>query len=167
MQRHARSLALAVIALFVLPAIALAHPLGNFTINHYAGVRIETDRVLLDVVIDQAEIPAFQARQKLDTNEDGEVSDPELEAGRVTSCATLADDLDLAVGGEHLPLTSTAAGLELRPGVGGLSTLRQVCGFEAPLSAPVTSGHRSSSATRPTPGGSAGARSSSRDPASP
>jgi len=140
MQRHARSMALAVIAFFALPALALAHPLGNFTINHYAGVRIETDRVLLDVVIDQAEIPAFQARQKLDTNEDGEVSDPELEAGRVSSCATLARDVDLAVGGEHLPLTSTAAGLELRPGVGGLSTLRQVCGYEAPLSAPVTTG---------------------------
>ena len=140
MQRHARSLALAVIALFVLPALALAHPLGNFTINHYAGVRIETDRVLLDVVIDQAEIPAFQARQKLDSNEDGEVSDAELEAGRVSSCAALAGDLDLAVGGQQMPLTPTAAGLELRPGVGGLSTLRQVCGFEAPLSAPVTSG---------------------------
>lgn len=140
MQRHARSLALAVIALFVLPALALAHPLGNFTINHYAGVRIETDRVLLDVVIDQAEIPAFQARQKLDTNEDGEVSDAELEAGRVSSCAALAGDLDLDVGGERVPLTPTAAGLELRPGVGGLSTLRQVCGFEAPLGAPVASG---------------------------
>jgi nickel/cobalt transporter (NicO) family protein len=140
MQRHARALALAVIALFVLPALALAHPLGNFTINHYAGVRIEADRVLLDVVIDQAEIPAFQARQALDTNEDGEVSDGELAAGRVSSCTALAGDLDLDIGGERMPLTSTAAGLELRPGVGGLSTLRQVCGFEAPLEAPVASG---------------------------
>jgi nickel/cobalt transporter (NicO) family protein len=140
MRRSARALALSAIALFVLPAIALAHPLGNFTINHYAGVRIEPDRVLLDVVIDQAEIPAFQARQALDTNEDGEVSDAELEAGRVSSCTTLAGDLDLAVGGDPMQLTPTAAGLELRPGVGGLSTLRQVCGFEAPLAASVTSG---------------------------
>ena len=38
-----------------------AHPLGNFTINHYAGIRVEPDRILLDVVIDEAEIPAFQA----------------------------------------------------------------------------------------------------------
>ena len=140
MRRPARALALSAIALFALPALALAHPLGNFTVNHYAGVRIEPDRVILDVVIDQAEIPAFQARQALDTNEDGEVSDAELEAGRVSSCTALAGDLDLAVGGDSLQLTPTAAGLELRPGVGGLSTLRQVCGYEVPLAASVTAG---------------------------
>jgi ABC-type nickel/cobalt efflux system permease component RcnA len=140
MLRFARALLLAAAAAFVIPALALAHPLGNFTINHYAGVRIEPDRVLLDVVIDQAEIPAFQARQTLDTDEDGEVSDAELEAGRVSSCRVLANDLDLAVDGERLGLRPIAAGLTLRPGVGGLSTLRQVCGFEAALAAPIAAG---------------------------
>ena len=47
----------------LVPALALAHPLGNFTINHYAGIRVEPGRVILDVVIDQAEIPTFQERQ--------------------------------------------------------------------------------------------------------
>src|SRR5881394_2881239 len=42
----------ALVALFLLPAIALAHPLGNFTINHYAGIRVAVDRIDLDVVID-------------------------------------------------------------------------------------------------------------------
>jgi nickel/cobalt exporter len=133
MRRIARAVVLAVLAAFLLPALVAAHPLGNFTINHYAGLRIEPDRVLLDVVIDQAEIPAFQARQALDTNEDGEVSDAELEAGRVSSCSVLAEDLDLAAGGDRVQPTLMAAGLELRPGVGGLSTLRQVCTFEAQL----------------------------------
>ena len=27
----------------LVPALALAHPLGNFTINHYAGIRVEPD----------------------------------------------------------------------------------------------------------------------------
>ena len=62
------------VAAVLVPAIALAHPLGNFTINHYAGVRVEPDRILLDVVIDQAEIPTFQARRDLDTDGDGQVS---------------------------------------------------------------------------------------------
>ena len=124
----------------MLPAVVLAHPLGNFTINHYAGLRIEPDRVTLDLVIDQAEIPAFQARQALDANEDGEVSDAELEAGRVPSCAALTDDLHLAIEGSSMEPTLTAAGVELRPGVGGLSTLRLVCVFEAGLTAPVASG---------------------------
>lgn len=65
---------------------ASAHPLGNFTINHYAGVRIESDLVLLDVVIDEAEIPAFQSRQAVDIDEDGELSADELRDGSLERC---------------------------------------------------------------------------------
>src|SRR6188508_2222364 len=140
MRRLARASAIAFIAGMALPALVAAHPLGNFTINHYAGLRIEPDRVTLDLVIDQAEIPAFQARQTLDTNEDGEVSDAELDAGRVPSCDALADGLHLAIDGSPMEPTMTAAGIELRPGVGGLSTLRLVCVFEAGLTKPVASG---------------------------
>ena len=86
-------------SLVVLPGLVAAHPLGNFTINHYAEVRVEPERVLLDVVIDQAEIPTFQARQAFDTDGDGEVSDDEVEAGRVTACDELA--LRPAAGGRR------------------------------------------------------------------
>jgi nickel/cobalt exporter len=119
------------------PAVAAAHPLGNFTINHYAEVRIEPDRVLLDVVIDKAEIAAFQARQGFDLDGDGEVSDEEIDAGRVSGCAELAGDLTLTVDGTELELRTTEAGLTFPPGVGGLSTMRLVCGFEATLAAPI------------------------------
>lgn len=126
----------------LVPALVAAHPLGNFTTNHYAGVRIEPDRVLLDVVIDQAEIPAFQARQELDLDEDGQVSDAELERGRLASCDSLAGQLRLTVDGDRLSPEVAAAGLELRPGVGGLPTMRLVCGFEAALAAPIEPGTR-------------------------
>ena len=35
---------LAVLVLVALPAVASAHPLGNFTINHYAGLTIGRER---------------------------------------------------------------------------------------------------------------------------
>ena len=76
--------------LVALPAAVLAHPLGNFTINHYAEVRVEVDRVLLDVVIDQAEIPTFQARFDFDLDGDASLSDEEIDAGRVTACEGVA-----------------------------------------------------------------------------
>jgi ABC-type nickel/cobalt efflux system permease component RcnA len=128
------------VAAVLMPAIALAHPLGNFTINHYAGVRVEPDRILLDVVIDQAEIPTFQARLDLDTDEDGQVSDEELEAGRAARCDDLRGSLDLRVGEVSQTLTLAEAGLAFPPGAGGLSTMRQVCGFRVDLGAPLASG---------------------------
>ena len=125
-------------AALVVPALAAAHPLGNFTINHYTGIRVEPDRILLDVVIDEAEIPAFQARLDFDTDGDGEVSDAETDAGRGGACAKLEPSLALTVDGTARPLTVVEAGLTFPPGVGGLSTMRLVCGFAASLEAPLT-----------------------------
>ena len=140
--RPGRAAALGLLGLLTLPALVLAHPLGNFTINHYAGLRVEPDRIQLDVVIDQAEIPAFQARQELDRDGDGEVSDGELERGRIPSCRKLGGELRLVIGGSRVEPTLTAAGLSLHPGVGGLQTLRLVCGFEGALTGPIADGTR-------------------------
>jgi ABC-type nickel/cobalt efflux system permease component RcnA len=134
-RRRGLAALVAIVGVLLLPALAAAHPLGNFTINHYTGIRVEPDRILLDVVIDQAEIPTFQARLDFDTDGDGEVSDEETDAGRVTACDGLAPDLALTVDGAAQPLTLTEAGLTFPPGVGGLSTMRVVCGFSAPTGA--------------------------------
>jgi len=126
------------VAALAVPALALAHPLGNFTINHYAGVRVEPSRVLLDVVLDQAEIPTFQARLSFDTDQDGEVSDAEADVGRVAACDQMTPSLDLKLGGVRQDLVLTDAGLTFPPGVGGLSTMRFVCEYRADLAAPIT-----------------------------
>ena len=154
------ALALATVAAAVVPGIASAHPLGNFTINHHAGIRVEPDRVLLDVVIDQAEIPAFQARLQYDTDGDGQLSDDEIAAGRLAGCASLQPALHLDVAGAAVPLTLTSAGLSFPPGAGGLSTLRLVCELEARPAAPIAAA--TTDRLRRTPrsrSGSAGARS--------
>ena len=127
-------------AAFVLPSLVAAHPLGNFTINHYAGLRIEPERILLDVVIDQAEIPAFQARLAFDADGNGELSDDEIEAGRLRACEDLAGSLELTVDGQARAIRLTEAGLTFPPGAGGLATMRTVCGFEAVLDAPLHAG---------------------------
>ena len=124
----------------LIPALAAAHPLGNFTINHYTGIRVEPDRILLDVVLDQAEIPTFTARLDFDTDGDGEVSDAETDAGRAKACQGQSSSLALVVDGVAQTLTVTEAGLTFPPGVGGLSTMRLVCGYEATLTAPLAAG---------------------------
>lgn len=137
--RRLRRAVLAGIALAgLVPAVALAHPLGNFTINHYAGIRIAPEQISVDVVIDEAEIPTFQERQRIDANGDGTIDAAELEAERVAACPRLAGDLRLAVGGAAVPLEPVAAGLGFLPGAGGLTTMRIVCELTAAMSAPIT-----------------------------
>ena len=64
-----RSLFVAITSVVLVAAaggVASAHPLGNFTINHYAGVTVRPDSVIVDYVIDMAEIPAFQETPTID-----------------------------------------------------------------------------------------------------
>src|SRR5881396_3652994 len=46
------------------PLPTLAHPMGNFSISHYAGIRVEQDGVEVQYLIDMAEIPTFQEIQE-------------------------------------------------------------------------------------------------------
>jgi nickel/cobalt exporter len=127
----------ATLGLLVAPSLATAHPLGNYTINRYAEVRVEPERVLLDVVIDQAEIPTYLAREDFDLDFDGEISDEEIEAGRVEACGRVAGSLKLTADGAPLELVNMEAGLSFPPGVGGLWTMRLSCAFEARLGSPI------------------------------
>ena len=47
------------------PREASAHPLGNFTVNHYAGIELAGDRVFVRYVLDLAEIPTFQSGDRV------------------------------------------------------------------------------------------------------
>ena len=124
-------LAFALLAGPAIPLAAFAHPLGNFTINHYAGIMVSPTTIGLDIVIDMAEIPAFQERQRMDADSDGTVDDAEAAAGATTECGALVERLDLTRDGTRLTLTSGPAGITFPAGAGGLSTLRLECGFSA------------------------------------
>ena len=137
-RRLAGAMALAACLLALVPAGASAHPLGNFTINHYAGIRVSPDAVLLDFVLDRAEIPTFQEIRRIDPNGDGTIDPGEAAALRGPECIAQAPFLDLRVGGSRLVLDLTAAGLMFPPGAGGLPTMRLVCTFGAALPTALT-----------------------------
>ena len=59
-------IALGIVLLALLaPAVAAAHPLGNFTVNQYSRIQPSGDTVYVLYVLDLAEIPTFQARSEL------------------------------------------------------------------------------------------------------
>ena len=58
-------LVVAALAALARPGGASAHPLGNFTVNHYAGIELSGDRVFVHYVLDLAEIPTFQSGDRV------------------------------------------------------------------------------------------------------
>jgi nickel/cobalt exporter len=128
-------LALATLLLVAGATGAAAHPLGNFTVNTASGLRVGPDRLVVDYVVDMAEIPAFQTRQAIDADHDGEVAGTEAAAWRARECPRLAAGLRATVDGRAAPLAVTGSALGFPEGVGGLETLRLECALSAPLPA--------------------------------
>jgi nickel/cobalt transporter (NicO) family protein len=134
--RRAAVLAALAIALVVAGATgAAAHPLGNFTVNTYSGLRVGPDRLVVDYVVDMAEIPAFQARQAIDADHDGRVAGPEASRWRDRECPRLAAGLRATIDGRQVPLAVTGSVLRFPEGIGGLDTLRLECALATPLPA--------------------------------
>ncbi len=94
----------AVLAALALPAIASAHPLGNFTINHSSTLVVSGDRAYVHYVLDMAEIPTLQS-------------------GRI-DVASLGRKLVLTVDGKRVTLRPIRQRLEKPEGAGGLPTTR-------------------------------------------
>jgi len=114
----------AVAGILLLPAVASAHPLGNFTVNMSAGIVLSPGTVRVDYVLDMAEIPTVQAMPELDADGSGDVSDDEGSAWAAERAAELLSGLELAVDGEPVALRIASADLQLLPGQGGLDVLR-------------------------------------------
>jgi nickel/cobalt transporter (NicO) family protein len=109
--RRLTGLLIAGVAL-VAPASALAHPLGNFTVNRASALVLSGDRVYVHYVVDLAEIPSFQLGAR--------VRAPGF--GR-----SVAGRLDLRLDGRRVDLRLLDSAVTAREGAGGLETLR----FEA------------------------------------
>lgn len=109
--------------------VAQAHPLGNFTVNHYNEVQLYPDRVELTAVLDRAEIPAAQRLQTIASG--GSPTEEQLAAAADTDCADLSASVQVTVDGAPLSWTVRNTAMELRPGAGGLPTLRLTCELRA------------------------------------
>lgn len=111
-----------------------AHPLGNFTINHFTRIQPDAERLRLHYVIDMAEIPAFQTMQGMQKNIDGTVSHASLNSYLDTIAPQYVGRLFLTVDGERVPLRIVAKNISAPSGTGGLPTLRLEFDCEVELS---------------------------------
>jgi len=109
-------LAVAAVAALAAPAGAAAHPLGNFTVNHYGELDLSGSSVYVRFVLDLAEIPTYQ------------VGDRVRAPGYA---AQVARELELEVDGRRATLVPVASRVSEKPGAGDLPTLRFEAVYEA------------------------------------
>jgi ABC-type nickel/cobalt efflux system permease component RcnA len=114
----------------LVPAVAMAHPLGNFTVNQYTRLDLGQD-VSVRYVLDMAEIPTFQRRQIVDADGDGRISAAEAAAESKRLVAIVAPHLELMVDGRPVRLAISEQHVRFPRGQGGLSTTRLDARFRA------------------------------------
>ena len=121
-QNLLRIASLFLISLLVLPLTVAAHPMGNFSISHYSGIRIGRDVVELRYIVDMAEIPTFQEIQE--TGVVPQPADPSVGAFLTRKSDILRGGLTLEVNGRRLALTAASKEIIFPSGAGGLPTMK-------------------------------------------
>jgi nickel/cobalt exporter len=142
----ARSRCFAAVVAFVVAALlgmgpavpAVAHPLGNFSVNQYSRIEIGTVEARLVYVLDLAELPTVADRSLLDTDGNGAIAGAERASYLDGKLSKIAPALHLFAGSTELDLRPTTQSLALVPGQAGLDTTRIEATFVADL--PATAG---------------------------
>ncbi|MFH8360631.1 nickel transporter [Streptomyces anulatus] len=117
---------------------AQAHPLGNFSVNHYDGLRLSHDRIEDTAVVDSAEIPTAQDEEATDTDHDGTIAPAEAADRAADRCARLAGRTRVSVDGRRIAWHVNRSTLTYGKGAAGVPVARLTCTLraEADLSRP-------------------------------
>ena len=116
-----------------------AHPMGNFSVNHYSRITLGSQGVTVQYFIDLAEIPAYQ----------------ELQSGNITADAhasavlrfvaarggEFGRGINLSIDGVPVPLRLRSSGVIFPPGAGGLPTMKMGFVYQAAYPAGVRRDH--------------------------
>ena len=116
-----------------------AHPMGNFSVNHYSKISLERDGIRVSYIIDLAEIPTYQELQQ--GNVTANVSDPAVTRFVASRGTEFAQGLSLLVDGRRLPLRLLSSQVIFPPGAGGLPTMKM--GFVYQAAYPPATDHSS------------------------
>ncbi|MBI3667995.1 MAG: hypothetical protein HY236_17490, partial [Acidobacteria bacterium] len=110
----------------------LAHPMGNFSVNHYSRLAVKAGRIRLNYVLDLAEIPTFQEMQTVGADPDRLPGGEELQRYAERRAAEWIAGLELQCGGRAAAWQAVSARAEFAPGAGGLPTLKVFIQAEVP-----------------------------------
>jgi ABC-type nickel/cobalt efflux system permease component RcnA len=127
MRNHKRAprillLAWMIFSLLANPPAGDAHPMGNFSISHYAAIFVDSGYLELNYIVDVAEIPTYQEMQ--DSHILAKRDDPLLAGYLARKAASLADGLRVEVNGLPVQLEVVSQDAIFPAGAGGLPTMK-------------------------------------------
>jgi hypothetical protein len=131
--RLALAVAAAALALGAMPAGAMAHPMGSFSISVYSRLEILPREIHVRWVLDMAEIPSATTVKLIDANSDGTITEAEKGKYFALWVTSILDSIQLSVDGKRLPLEVVSHELTLPSGEGGQLALRIVMDLTAHL----------------------------------
>jgi ABC-type nickel/cobalt efflux system permease component RcnA len=125
-------LRLLAVSLLLTPLLTLrsfAHPMGNFSVNHYSKISLESDGIRVSYIIDLAEIPTYQELQQGDIS--ANAADPAVTSFVASRGQALGRGLSLVVDGKPLALRLLSSQVIFPPGAGGLPTMKMGFVYQA------------------------------------
>src|ERR1039457_772192 len=122
---------IALVSLLLVSRAAFAHPLGNFSVNHYAKIRIEQTSVEILYLVDRAEIPTYQEMRQFGITTAPE--DPADSRYLDGEQARLKQGLTLQIDGQAIDLATVSHQVVFAEGAGGLPTMKLAVVFQAKL----------------------------------
>jgi nickel/cobalt exporter len=111
-----------------------AHPMGNFSVNHYGKISVGQKSVEILYLVDMAEIPTYQEMRQFGLtttpNEPGDVNYLDGQAKQ------LKEGLTVEVDGKAVDLTTISHEVAFADGAGGLPTMKLRLVFRGMLDVP-------------------------------
>jgi ABC-type nickel/cobalt efflux system permease component RcnA len=101
---------------------SLAHPMGNFSVNHYSKLTIKQGSIELHYLVDMAEIPTFQEMRQFDMTPKADEAGASRYLDRQEQI--LKEGISLDSDGQSVRLDTIARQMAFAEGAGGLPTMK-------------------------------------------
>jgi high-affinity nickel-transport protein len=118
---------------------AFAHPIGNFSVNHYSKIKVGQKTIDILYLIDMAEIPTYQEMRA--SGFSANAADANLEQYLILQANAFKGGLILEIDEKPVPLQTISHQVFFADGAGGLPTMRMGFLFRGNVST-ASEGHR-------------------------
>ncbi len=110
-----------------------AHPLSQFSINHFSTLEFRPGSIRIHTLIDIAEMPCFPELGQIDTDNNSQLTREEIATYLDRRIPTIQSAVSLTVDGQEIPLRVDHRDVRFYPGLARITCLQLLVQFSADL----------------------------------